>query len=69
MLRDKKIDSYLSGTDPLNDQILSSSFKKINTELKSIDLNFLAKISLKALFKESFRLRRRYNKYISKKKS
>jgi len=67
MLSDKQIDSYLSEADPLNDQILSSSFKKINVELKSLDLNFLAKFSLKALFKESFRLRRRYNKYITKK--
>ena len=66
MLNDKQINHYLKKIDPLTDQILSSSFKKINSELQSVDSNFMAKISLKSLFKESFRLRKRYNKYILK---
>ena len=66
MLSNKQINHYLKKIDPLSDQILSNSFEKLNTELQTVNLNSVAKLSLKALFKESFRSRRRYNSYISK---
>ena len=66
MLSNKQIDYYLKKIDPLSDQILSNSFEKLNTELQTVNLDFIAKLSLKALFKESFKSRKRYNSYISK---
>ena len=66
MLSNKQINHYLKKIDPLSDQILSNSFEKLNTELQAVTLNPIAKLSLKALFKESFRSRKRYNSYISK---
>ena len=64
MLSDKKIDYYLKKIDSPSNKILSDTFKKLNTELQSVNLSFMAKVSLKTLFKESVRLRDRYNQYV-----
>ena len=64
MLSDKKIDYYLKKIDSPSNKILSDTFKKLNAELQSVNLSFMAKVSLKTLFKESVRLRGRYNQYV-----
>ena len=64
MLSNKKIDYYLKKIDSPSNKILSDTFKKLNAELQSVNLSFMAKVSLKTLFKESVRLRGRYNQYV-----
>ena len=65
MLNHKKFNTYLKKIDLNNNEILRQNFTDFYYQIKNKDLSFLGRIATKALIKDSFRLRKQYNKYVN----